>query len=108
MRGEVQVRLQPPVDVAVDELRQQRGVDIAPVDRAPEQRVDGVEDFLILIVGGTALLEQVPPQPRADVALDLAHHHVHANPRIGHRIISPRTPAARSPAARATARTPSW
>ena len=42
-------------------------------------RAHRVEDLLVLIVGGTAALDQVPPQPRADVALDLAHHGVHAD-----------------------------
>ena len=47
-------------------------------------RAHRVEDLLVLVVGGTAALDQVPPQPRADVALDLAHHRVDADLRVGH------------------------
>ena len=78
------MRLQPPLDVRVEQLRQQRRVEVPLVHRPGEHGAHRFEDLLVVVVGGPAALDQVPPQPRADVALDLAHHHVHANVRIGH------------------------
>ena len=84
MRGEGQVRAQTPVDVAVDQLGEQRRVEIAAVHGAGQQGVNRVEDLRIPTVGGTALLEQVPPKTVADVALYLAHHGVDAHLHIAH------------------------
>ena len=84
MRRQREVGLQPPLDVRVEQLRQQRRVEVPLLHGAGEHGAHRLEDLLVVIVGGAAALDQVPPQPRADVALDLAHHGVDANLRLGH------------------------
>jgi hypothetical protein len=84
VRGEREMRAQLPVHVGVEQLGEQQRVEIAFVNRAAEHRADRFEDRLVLIVGGASPLEEVPPETRPDVALDVAHHGVDAQGRFGH------------------------
>src|SRR6185436_6207271 len=81
MGGEGEMRLQAPLDVGVEQLGQERRVEVALLDGAGEHRPYRLEDFLVVVVGGAAALDQVAAQPGADVVLDLAHHGVDANLR---------------------------
>src|SRR6266516_452751 len=73
VRGEPQMRLQLPLDVTVQQFREQQRIGVAFVDGAAEDGADALEDRFVLVLGGATPLDDVPPQTVAHVALDVVH-----------------------------------
>src|SRR5262249_41311661 len=84
VRRKLEMRAKAPLDVAVEELREEHRVEIAFLDGTSQHRVHRLEEGFVLVLGDASALDQVLPQPRANLALDVVHHGVDAQLRFGH------------------------